>query len=397
MTNVMKILILTADAGSGHRSAAQALETALLQQYGTSVHVTVRNPVHHPHAPGFFRHAEEFYIDLVRYVPDVYDWLHEVTDQRLPVALMSQGAYQATRTALREILAEAHPDVVISVYPLFTALVAVAYRDMAMRPGLISVVTDLGAVHRFWFARHDDYCVVPTVEARTKAINCGLDPQKVVIAGIPVHPRFGRPRADVATLRAGLGWQPDLPTVLLIGGGAGVGQIGKMAQAINAARLPLQLAIVAGRNRELAAKLRAQHWNGPAHIYDFVPLADLMHAADIVATKAGGLSVSEALAAGRPLLLHGAAPAQEGGNLVHVVANGAGAHAPDAETAVAQLREWLQHPDALARATAAARELGRPEAAHQIADLAWQLGSDRPRAMPLSIPSSLGKWLASRL
>ncbi|MBU6333953.1 MAG: galactosyldiacylglycerol synthase [Chloroflexi bacterium] len=389
-----RILILTSDAGSGHRSAAQALEAALVQRYGNAAHVTIRNPIHHQHAPAVLRNAEGFYIDLVRYVPDVYDWLHEVTDQPLPVALVSQGVRQATHRALLDMLADTQPDVVVSVYPLFTALVAAAYRHSSARPGLVTVVTDLGAVHRFWFDRHDDLCVVPTLETRTKAINCGIDPARVVIAGIPVHPRFAAPRGSVSALRASLGWHATLPTVLLIGGGAGVGRIDAMARALDQSGLAIQLAIVAGRNHELARALRGRAWRIPTHIYDFVPLADLMIAADVIATKAGGLSVSEALAVGRPLMLYGAAPAQESGNLSYVVGHGAGVHVNDPESFVAHLAGWLQDPAALARAARAAQTLGRPHAASQIAELTWRIGSDRPRATLLGSRSGLSRRIA---
>jgi 1,2-diacylglycerol 3-beta-galactosyltransferase len=195
---------------------------------------------------------------------------------------------------------------------------------------------------------------------------------------MPVHPNFGAPRADVATLRGELGWRPELPALLLLGGGAGVGQIAELARALDRASLPIQLAVVAGKNADLAAELRAHEWRIPTWIYDYVPLPDLMHAADIVATKAGGLSVSEALAAGKPLLIHGVPPGQEAGNRRYVERAGAGCWTPDADALVARVGHWLADDGELARATAAARRLGRPNAASQIARLGWSLVTHVP-------------------
>jgi UDP-N-acetylglucosamine:LPS N-acetylglucosamine transferase len=374
------ILILTTDAGSGHRSAARAIEAAFAQLYGSDAQVTIRNPWHHDSAPQLLRRYEELYVDEVQHAPALYHLGYALSELPIISQLVSHGLRQALDDALRLLLDEHPVDLVISVYPLFTSAVAAIYRGAASRPRLMTVVTDLGKVHRSWFNPEDDCCAVPTPLARRKALRCGLERNRVVMTGIPVQPDFGRPRADVARLRRDLGWRPDLPTLLLLGGGAGVGQIAALAQALDTAQLPLQLAVVAGTNEELAQQLRDYPWQIPAHIYGFVQLADMMHAADMVATKAGGLTVSEALAAGRPLLIHGQPPGQEAGNLHYVETSDAGYWTPDPDAFVARVGRWLSHPDELQRVTAAARRLGKPEAAHQIARRAWDLLALGPAA-----------------
>lgn len=134
-------------------------------------------------------------------------------------------------------------------------------------------------------------------------------------------------------------------TVLISGGGAGVGPLAELAIAADEACQNLQIVVIAGHNSDLVARLRARDWKNPAHIYGFVPLADMMYAADIIATKAGGLSVSEALAVGRPLLIYGAAPGQEAGNLEYVVRRGAAQYTPDARHFVAALQRWIDRPE----------------------------------------------------
>lgn len=392
---MMRILILTTDAGSGHRSAAQAIEAALLQRYGQSVQVSIANPLREPPSPPLLRQAEEYYLSTVQRAPERYDRAHALTDAAASAALLRSAMGLAVGDALRNLLVRHVPNVVISVYPLFTSLVADAYRSARGRPGLITVVTDLGDVHHAWFSPGDDICVVPTARVRTRALGCGLDPQRVRIVGIPVHPRFAVQRAAPEILRRELGWRPDVPTILLIGGGAGVGPLAELAIAADETCQPVQLVIAAGRNNELAATLRARPWKNPAHIYGFVPLPDMMHAADIVATKAGGLSVSEALAVGRPLLIYGAAPGQEAGNLEYVVHRGAAQYTPDAARFVEALQRWIDRPEARQAAADAARAAGRPSAAFEIADLAWELAMARVAAPRLAPRVSLGEWLSS--
>jgi len=108
-----------------------------------------------------------------------------------------------------------------------------------------------------------------------------------------------------------------------------------------------------------------------------------MHAADVVATKAGGLTISEALAAGKPLLIHGVIPGQEEGNLRYIQEQGAGAWTPDPPALVAQIAHWLAHSEELQRFTEAARGIGRPDAARQVAQLAWELAEAGPHPNPL--------------
>src|SRR5262249_9195767 len=113
-------------------------------------------------------------------------------------------------------------------------------------------------------------------------------------------------------------------------------------------------------------------------IYGYIALPDLMHAADMIATKAGGLTVSEALAAGKPLLIHGLPPGQEAGNLRYVEKHGAGRWTPDSDAPVARVGQWLADPTELQQVTAAAQRLGRPNAALQIARLGWSLATTGP-------------------
>jgi 1,2-diacylglycerol 3-beta-galactosyltransferase len=131
------------------------------------------------------------------------------------------------------------------------------------------------------------------------------------------------------------------------------------------------------------------------HVYGFVPLADLMHAADMVATKAGGLTVSEALAAGKPLLIHGIPPGQEEGNLKYVRATGAGQWTPGPSSLVKHVRRWLDDPRELAQVTAAARHAGMPNAALKVARLSWDLAAAAPHANPPSLLSRAKRQLAT--
>jgi 1,2-diacylglycerol 3-beta-galactosyltransferase len=164
-----------------------------------------------------------------------------------------------------------------------------------------------------------------------------------------------------------------------------------VAQALNHSGLPLHLALVAGDNEALLAQWQHTEWHLPAHVYGYVSdMAHLMQAADFIVCKAGGLIVSEALAAGLPLLLVEAIPGQETGNAGYVVQGGAGELAPDPLDALACVCHWLEHEGALlAEKAARARQLGRPQAAYRVADLAWEAAQRGPQGREHRLLSQL--------
>lgn len=390
MTNKLvattKVLILTSDAGSGHRSAASAIEQALRARGVTPV---VANPAHHPLAPHALVEAEQFYLRVVHRAPDQYALAHTLTDAPGLDLFLEYSLAGALRKSLAALVLTHQPDVVVSVYPLFTRIISSMFRRKN-RPRLMTVVTDLGHVHRAWFNHSDDCVAVPTLMVRDKALKCGIDVAKVVHTGLPINPAFGRYPDDKDTLRRRLGWDPALPTLVLLSGGAGIGPVAQMAEALDASSHIHQLVIVAGRNQQLANQLRTRQWRHRTHVYDFVPLVDVIHAADVVASKAGGLTVSECLAAGKPILFYGDAPGQEEGNRDYVVSHGAGLVASDAQLFAEYATTLLSSNPLRASMAYTARQLGMPEAASAVAH-------EIERLMNMPIPRTISRMASLRI
>jgi 1,2-diacylglycerol 3-beta-galactosyltransferase len=241
---------------------------------------------------------------------------------------------------------------------------------------LLTVVTDLVTVHRLWFHDAADLCLVPTRTVRDRAIECGLPAERVQITGIPVTPRLARRPASREALRAQLGWQPDVTTVLAVGSKR-VGNLPDFLHVLNHSGLPIQLAVVAGGDDALYQQLSNTEWHRPTRVYNYVKnMPELLQAADCLISKAGGLITSEALACGLPLLLVDVIPGQETGNASHVIEGGAGALADNPVAGLEILFHWLDHGGELLHLRAQyAQRLGRPRAAYDVADLAWQAAS----------------------
>ena len=278
---------------------------------------------------------------------------------------------RAWAQGLRRLVCEQPADVVVSVHALFSRPVMWAYRRFCeQRPPFVTVVTDLQTTHAFWYERHVERCLVPTREAYARALRFGLRPDQVRLTGLPIHPQFGRDVLSRVQARRALGLQPLLPVVLLVGGGDGVGPVYPIARELDRRATPFQLVIVAGRNEALRARLSAAHWRHPTLIYPFVShMAQLMAAADILVTKAGPTTIGEACTVGVPMVLSGAIPGQEEGNIAFVVEGGAGVYAPRAQHVADTVSTWLAEGEtAIARRAARARALGHPDAIWQIAE-----------------------------
>jgi 1,2-diacylglycerol 3-beta-galactosyltransferase len=254
---------------------------------------------------------------------------------------------------------------------------------------MATIVTDLVSLQRMWFSQSADLCLVPTRFAADLALERGLDPETVHVTGLPVNPALADVPASKAVARRALGWPEDKFTVLVVGSKR-VERLDEFARVLNHAGFDFHLVAAAGGNGKLYAALMAEEWHIPATIYDYVSnMPDLMHAADCIVSKAGGLIVTESLACGLPLIIMQVIPGQETGNARLVVAEGAGDLTLEPLAFLETMAHWLADDGRLYRERAAnARRLGKPEAAFAAADLIWEVarsGATRRRGrFPIS-------------
>ncbi len=370
MEKARKILILTADAGFGHRSAALAVKAALEERYGPRVSVALENPLDDKRAPAFLRDSQQDYDRIVRAAPELYKLGYEVSDEALPSAIMESALGVLLLEAIRGLIKQHHPDVILVTYPMYHAALAAYTASPRHDVPFYTVVTDLVSVHRMWFNNRAAGCLVPTTIVRDLAIENGILEEKITLTGIPVRPEIARPPADQAALRASLGLHPDLPTILAVGSRR-VQSLLSAARVLNHFGLPVQLIAVAGKDPELYASLQQMEWHIPVKLLEFTDdMPALMQAADAIICKAGGLIVTESLACGLPMMLVDVIPGQETGNAEYVVQNGAGTLVDEPLEMLETIADWLRDGGRLLREKAEnARRLGRPQAAFETAEI----------------------------
>ncbi len=365
-----RVVFLMSDTGAGHRAAADAIRAAMEIRYPGRYTYTLVD-VYRRYTPFPFTTMPEIYPHWVKWAGATWGWGYRFTNHRHRGDLLMATLHRLWRDGVQRLVREHPADVIVSVHALFSRPIMRALNQSDhVRPPFVTVVTDLVTTHAFWYEPAVERCLVPTPEAYKRGLRYGLTPAQLRLTGMPVHPHFTSHPHDQSAARQCLGLHPTLPAVLLAGGGDGMGPVYAIARELNRRRLPAQLVIIAGRNRVLQQQLQAVRWNQPTLIYPFVNnMPDLMAAADLIVTKAGPTTISEACIAGLPVVLSGAVPGQEDGNITYIVANHAGAYAPGPRHVADTVAAWLaEGPAGLLQRGANARRLAHPGATWVIAE-----------------------------
>jgi 1,2-diacylglycerol 3-beta-galactosyltransferase len=374
LTSPKRILILTANAGFGHRSASTAVEAALLDKYAGLVDVTVINPLDHKRTPAWLRDSQYDYDFWVKQLPELYRLGYEASDERLPTAIVSNAVGIVLIDVLREIIRDEHPDAILCTYPLYlNPLATLLSRNSRRKIPFYTTITDLVSVHRIWFSTKTTGTFVPTNIVRDMAIDSGVHADRIYITGIPVSPNIAKLPDDKNALREKLGLHKDLTTILAVGSKR-VENLVETLNVVNHFGSPLQLVVAAGGDTELFKTLTEIEWHIPVKLFEYVDdMPPLLGAADITIAKAGGLSVSESMACGLPMILINVLPGQEAGNADYVTQNGIGDIAENPMQVLEILAHWLIDDGRLMKERAAkSRQFGRPNAAYDIADKMWE-------------------------
>lgn len=376
-----RILILYADAGFGHRSAAMAIQSALQERYGSHCTIDMVNALEDERTPSVLRDSQSDYDTLIRNMPELYKIGYEASDASFPRALMESGLTLMLYDVMRDLVKRYQPNVIVSTYPLYQAPLDALFTLEGSSIPMIVSITDLVSVHRIWFNVGVDFCLVPTNEVKRMAIQDNLPEEKIILTGIPVSPIFAKPIASKSELQSELGLDPNRYT-FLVAGSKRVEGIPEILAGINHSGLPIQLLLVAGGDDGLFQRFQTEEWHIPVKKFNYVDfMPKLMRASDAIICKAGGLTVSESLACGLPMILVNVIPGQEAGNADFVLQNQAGIIARDPLALLETSAHWLENDAELLKATAAnSARMGHPQSAYQAADVIWQAANCEPSA-----------------
>ncbi|MES2756648.1 MAG: glycosyltransferase [Pseudomonadota bacterium] len=368
------ILVLSASAGTGHTRAAEALRC-----YGRTsasevavVHLDVLQFV----SPLLRMVYTDVYNVVVRRAPALWRRLYRVTNrarQDGPGHTLRRWAERIASRSLRREIAQRQPDLIICTHFLPAEILSRLAGSGVLRCPVWVQVTDFD-LHQMWVHEHMAGYFAPNDEVAFRLRERGIAEAAIHVTGIPIMPAFARQLERDGCARE-LQIKPHVMTLLLMGGGAGLGSVTEVAQRLLALHINFQVIALAGKDPSTLAALRqlAQRHPGRLAAQGYTDRIErLMACADLVVTKPGGLTTAEALAMGLPMIVIAPIPGQEEHNANYLLERGVALQAFDLVTLEYRVRYLFAHPAKLQDMRAKAKALGRPEAATRV--LATVLG-----------------------
>ena len=371
-----KILIVYATAGIGHKKAALAVKAALDETAAGRAEVTIIDALDYTNA--FFKWFYLWsYLTMVSQLPTFWGLMYYLTDNKLVnvvVSRLRRLSNWLNSGRLRRYLAETKPDVIVSTHFFASEVIA----DMKMRGAtdarLVTVVTDY-RLHSWWVNRGTDIYVVGGDGARKDLLGWGVEPLTIKILGIPVEPVFSK-ELSPGEAAARVGLDRGVFTVLVLGGGFGVGPIEKIVEIVDAIPQKAQIAVVCGHNEELVRRLesRKASFKHKVVVAGFVNnVYEYMQAADLLISKSGGITSTESMAKNLPLIIIAPIIGQETRNSDYLTGEGAALkiRAPRELTAI--FEGIAADPAKLRAMRESISRIRRPRACYDVACLALEI------------------------
>jgi len=382
------LLFLVSDTGGGHRSAALAVGQALELSFPGRFAPVIEDPLRQRDAPARLRWVTALYGPGIRLTPWLWGAIWHTSNTRLTFWLYERALFAPVYKMVDMAVARHRPALIVSFHGMTSRPAVRARKARLPLTPVVTVITDLIRPHAAWRYDGVDQIVVPSAAVQARCQLDGIARDRLTNLGLPVRAEFGTRPSELgsrAAMRHSLGLSGDRFLVVVLGGAEGSGDLVRRAAAIIGRLADVEVVALCGRNGIARRRLSslAGKSEGRLVVKGFVDnMADWLHAADVVVSKAGPGTIAEATCCGAPLILTSFVPGQEHGNVEYVTRAGAGCYQPTVRGLVAKLDELRQDPARLDTMRAASARLGRPAAALDIAALLAGLAGQETAVAP---------------
>ncbi len=321
-----KILIFYASFGGGHLSAARSIKEYIENNY-KDVEVSLIDCMEYSNKV-FNKVTTTAYAELAKKAPNAWGKMYW-NSQKGPLAHISTTSNKALSIKLNKLLQELQPDIIISTHPFATQMCAYLKKNGKINVKIATVITDY-APHDQWlvFNNYVDYYFVSHEDMKRQLHEKGISNDKIFATGIPLSNKFLL-KYDKKQILESFGLSPDKKTVLFFGGGKfGLGKTRtyEIFKSFVECHENIQIVAISGKNQkmkenfdELVEELHKQDNVKVLEYTDRVP--ELMSISDLVVTKPGGLTTTESLASGLPIVVINPIPGQEEENAAYLEKN----------------------------------------------------------------------------
>jgi processive 1,2-diacylglycerol beta-glucosyltransferase len=362
-----KILIISVKAGAGHLKAAEAVEAAFAK-YQPSVEVKNVDLLDYSNELIKYLYGK-MYLDVVKAIPELYaySYKHYESSKKFikPRFLIDKFNFND----IFRMVEDFNPDAVVATHFISEAVLE-NYRRKKKKQFRIAVTLTDYEFHPVWLVSNVDLYFTATEEVKRSLLFYEIPPEKIVTSGIPVHPKFSEEK-DRKKLLAKFGLNNQSPIILISAGSFGVTPLGEVISDFGAIEDEFQIMVVCGNNAELRKDLEKRQKSELRlkKIFGFVDFMDeLMAISNLLITKPGGITVSESIAVGLPMIFIEPIPGQEEANADYLIEQGVGVKARNLPVLLHKLGLLIRNPDKLTDMSKRAKAVSRPYAAKTIAE-----------------------------
>ena len=317
-----KYLILSATFGEGHKQVANAISEAVeyLLADAEPITIDIMEWIH----PYLYPISHYIYKRGIKKFPQVYSFLYKKTRVKNSFSVTLNSVFLSGMQTMLKIIREIKPKVVVSTYPFAAGIISKLKEQGLIDIPAVTIITDY-TDHSYWIYPYTDQYVVGSPQVRDRLIALGVEEDKIKHTGIPVRKRF------LEVLPKGLLLEkyrinPNIFTILIMGGGDGFFGKGLSAfRALESISIPTQIFIVCGKNKKLKKQLEWE-FNDSKHDVRILGYCEnvheLMAISDLMISKPGGVTTSEAMVMDLPLLIYHSLPGQEEDNAEYLYRSG---------------------------------------------------------------------------
>jgi processive 1,2-diacylglycerol beta-glucosyltransferase len=353
---------------SGHRNAAIAIEKALkiIEPQSEITNINAFNYTN----PIAEKIVNSIYMGIIKVAPGIWDYLYDNPKIVKSLEKAKQNVHRKNTPKLKRLFDRLKPDMVVCTQAFPCGMVA-HYKDKyGLNLPLVAVLTDY-VPHSYWVYDSVDYYITPTEDVSQKLVDKGVPSEKVKSLGIPFDPKFNE-SLDRNTIFHKLKLSAELPTVLIMGGGQGLGPIKTIVRSLEKVKKDIQEIIVTGTNKKLYNSLRRKikKYKKKIILFGYAQnINELMYISDIVISKPGGVTTSEVLAKGKPMIIVKPLPGQEANNTAYLTQKGAAIKVEEPRKINLALEELLGDPRKLNQLRDSVKKISRPNSSMDIARL----------------------------
>lgn len=342
----MNILILSASTGGGHMRASKAIGGYMTQK-NTDINVKIVDSLLYI-SPILNKTVTGGYVYLATKTPKLYGKLYDLTNKDHKFANFVTRLNNIFANKLLPLIDDFRPDIIITTHPFPTEMVSRLKSKKEINIPLICIMTDY-APHKAWISDKVDAYIVANDDMVTKMITEGVDSRCIYPYGIPVDEVFFEEKEKQLVIEE-LGLDKNLPTILMMAGSFGVSNVFDVYENIIDIDLDFQIILVTGRNQKLYNHFEEVIGSSPKKtklIYFTDEINKFMQASDIIITKPGGLTVTEALACNIPMAVFNAIPGQEEENAEFLLKHNMAVRISDGNSCRAAIVELLKDSEKL--------------------------------------------------